>query len=443
MAQIILIFVLMKFIYIQSLAIKKNVDFPFRISIMESIVNSYIKSFLIRPFKEISNAIYLKNKVERMELLNAMEFCDIADELIELFIEEQLVFTEIKQFKILKSLFSTIGYNFNIKPIILWKSFDERVVKFSDIKSTQFHFNSTDFATTCLGEMVDYSNFRESLQQLNKSQNLNSRKHDLSTYKEVAGVYHFINTKGEVIYVGKAKKIRRRLQSHFSGKSKSNTIDYSQVDSIDVTYTGNDIIAQLLESENIKNLQPVYNTQQKIDPLPFVVHVSQTAKGIIKLQITKKEYKDNLPEKFYNRNSVKQELLKFSIQYNLCRKHCGVESSKGFCNNVKILNEKCVCNKEEPIDYYNKRFNKAFIQFKNRKSLVIYKLTGRHIEEDAFVFTINGIYQGYGYINKSEFVATENDILSYMKPQSNTYDSSRIVDSLKRNVKPENIFAIL
>jgi len=82
---------------------------------------------------------------------------------------------------------------------------------------------------------------------------------------ELPGVYHF-KKREEILYIGKAKNLRKRVRSYFRGK---NTIKgeriLQQSTSIDYTITSNELEALILEENEIKEHQPKYNIRLKDD----------------------------------------------------------------------------------------------------------------------------------------------------------------------------------
>lgn len=431
----------MIFIYIQTITTGKKDGIPYRLT-LKNDENSESESFNFRPESVIPKKIYELHHLDRLELLAAPPFCDIADELIEIFQNHQLVFSEARQFHILKGQFKTIGYNFNLAPKYLFysvaKDKTNAIQDFLEHNGNQKIYSST-YADAFVELMRIYQNESFDLQQASPPIYNPSHNFEMSTYKMAPGVYYFLDDFKEVIYVGKAKNIRKRLQSHFSKQTKASAIDYSKVKSITVEYSGNDTLAQLIESANIKALKPIYNTQQVADPAPYIINKGKTAKGIYKLQITRKDIKDNMPEKYFNRLSVKQSLENLCSEYELCRKHCGLEKVKGPCSNVTLKNISCVCAGNESIESYNKRFDLAFNSFQNKKTRKIYKLKGRNKNEDAFIYLVNGIYEGYGFIDKDVTISNVNDILGHLTRQSNNYDTSRIVSGLDKRISNEAI----
>lgn len=77
------------------------------------------------------------------------------------------------------------------------------------------------------------------------------------------GVYRFLRSNGDVLYVGKAKSLRQRVASHFGASStREHSIEMlTQVSDVQVTLTPTALEAALLENESIKALRPPYNVQ--------------------------------------------------------------------------------------------------------------------------------------------------------------------------------------
>lgn len=76
-----------------------------------------------------------------------------------------------------------------------------------------------------------------------------------------AGVYQMLGEKGEVIYVGKAKDLKKRISSYFSGRAKDpKTVSLlKHVSDIDITVATSENEAVLLECNLIKKHRPRYN----------------------------------------------------------------------------------------------------------------------------------------------------------------------------------------
>ncbi|KAA5970646.1 excinuclease ABC subunit UvrC [Pantoea sp. M_9] len=89
----------------------------------------------------------------------------------------------------------------------------------------------------------------------------------LSTVTSQPGVYRMYDAAGTVIYVGKAKDLKKRLSSYFRTQTGSRKTDVlvSNICNIDVTVTHTETEALLLEHNYIKLYQPRYNVLLRDD----------------------------------------------------------------------------------------------------------------------------------------------------------------------------------
>ncbi len=88
------------------------------------------------------------------------------------------------------------------------------------------------------------------------------------------GIYQYFDEKGKLLYVGKAKNIRKRVSSYFFSKAHTlKTIELVQkIKDIQFTIVNSEHDAFILENELIKNYQPKYNINLKDDKTyPYIV----------------------------------------------------------------------------------------------------------------------------------------------------------------------------
>ena len=96
-------------------------------------------------------------------------------------------------------------------------------------------------------------------------------KNTIKKLPQTPGVYFFKDKNEQIIYIGKAINIKKRIQSHFSSQAKKergwrNTIiDYSKIRTIDFIPTKTEKDALILESQLVKKHQPYYNLALKDD----------------------------------------------------------------------------------------------------------------------------------------------------------------------------------
>lgn len=84
------------------------------------------------------------------------------------------------------------------------------------------------------------------------------------TLPDQPGVYRMLRSNGDVLYVGKATSLKKRVSSHFSkqrGATERALEMLTQVSDVQFTETASALEAALLETEQIKALDPPYNVQ--------------------------------------------------------------------------------------------------------------------------------------------------------------------------------------
>ncbi len=88
----------------------------------------------------------------------------------------------------------------------------------------------------------------------------------VDTIPDEPGVYYFFDKNGSNIYIGKAKSLKSRVQSYFRNgnlTSKKVADMVRKVESIKWECTGNELSALVLESREIKRVQPKFNVMEK------------------------------------------------------------------------------------------------------------------------------------------------------------------------------------
>ena len=88
---------------------------------------------------------------------------------------------------------------------------------------------------------------------------------NLENIPNLPGCYLFLNSKGKIIYIGKAKNLKKRVSSYFNKKdldSKTKAL-VSHIKDIDFIVTQGEVEALLLENNLIKKNNPKYNINLK------------------------------------------------------------------------------------------------------------------------------------------------------------------------------------
>ena len=89
----------------------------------------------------------------------------------------------------------------------------------------------------------------------------------LKTLPDAPGVYRMMNAAGDVLYVGKAKNLKKRVSAYATGKVHSERLTRMVVETAEMLFvtTASETEALLLESNLIKQLKPRYNVSYRDD----------------------------------------------------------------------------------------------------------------------------------------------------------------------------------
>ena len=271
--------------------------------------------------------------------------------------------------------------------------------------------------------------FKEFLNKNSREATLppNLPKATFEALPSAAGIYYFKDKKGKVIYVGKAKDIKKRVLSHFYSKTKKSLNMVRETRDIDFEISGGELIALLMEDAAIKHHFPLYNKVAKRTIQSFSIFSYEDRKGILHLASNKGRLVPNPIITFYNVRDVRSFLEKLCAKYNLCPKYCHLQEAVSECSHYSIKNCKGICRNEETVEAYNNRVLEAIYDISDQKDDIIVKEKGRHTNEEAFVMIKDGEYLGYGFIEKTESINHIDDLHAYLSPQKNSVDIQKIL----------------
>jgi len=247
------------------------------------------------------------------------------------------------------------------------------------------------------------------------------------------GVYYFKNEQKEVIYVGKSNNIKQRVISHFYDKKKKERTMCLETADISYTETGSELIALLHESSEIKHLYPKFNRAQRKAGEAVGLFSYEDQKGIVHLAFNRLKLTPNPLMKFYSMAACRSMLEKVCEVFELCPKYCHLQTNVNACFHYQLQQCKGICTGKEAVESYNKRVYEAIKSLGLQTENLVIKESGRNNKEIGFALILNGIYQGFGYVDKNQDIKEPNDYLLYVKPQKDTRDIQRILKSYLAN----------
>lgn len=266
----------------------------------------------------------------------------------------------------------------------------------------------------------------------------------LHALPESCGVYYLHDAEGHVIYVGKSINIQKRIMEHFSKMTRKAAKLQEMVYEITYEITGSELVALLMESTEIKRLQPVINKTQKRKTRPFNVVIKKNIDGYLALDLQHGNSKDNDSEKiksFRSKKSAQQYIQWATREFQLCStiNNQTEVQKKCFLHTLGICKGACV-GKELPT-YYNERvftFMDSRPQFEKSDFLIIED--SKSDDGKAVIVIQDGEYYGYGFLSNEDLTGHPEDYLYHISPQeSNDEVHSIIYHHIRKNkviIKP-------
>lgn len=243
------------------------------------------------------------------------------------------------------------------------------------------------------------------------------------------GVYYFKDSKGKIVYVGKAINIKKRVLSHFYDKSNKEVLLCQATADIDYELSGSDLLALLMESAAIKHHYPLYNRAQKRKIQPYGIFSYEDRNGILHLAYNKLKMAPNSLTVFYSPTSCRLYLEEVCKNFKLCPKYCHLQENVKTCSHYRITNCDGVCRDTETVEDYNEKVIAALDQISSQREHFIIKEKGRTPLEDAFVIVKDSTYLGYGFVDKQFNITSPGDLDAYLINQPNTLETESIIKS--------------
>ncbi|MGZ8540752.1 MAG: exonuclease domain-containing protein [Chitinophagaceae bacterium] len=262
--------------------------------------------------------------------------------------------------------------------------------------------------------IIEKSLFRNSKEQVLPP---NVPKEHFDQLPYTPGVYYFHNEKGKIIYVGKAKNIRYRVNSHFSNNSESrqkqNFLRYTYAISYQPCAT--ELMANILESTEIKKLWPIFNYSQKSAERVYGIFLYEDQNGYYRLAIEKNKKHLKPVHTFHYLSDGHSILRKLIREYNLCPKLCFIQTAASTCDG--ILEKYCygACEHQEAPANYNARVQKAINSLTTRPSFAILE-NGLNADEQSCILIWEGCFFGMGYIPSDVQLSAPEELKNFLTP---------------------------
>lgn len=415
------------------------------------VVDQFIS--LVNPEIPIQPFVVKLTGINNAMLRSAPKFFEVAKRIIEI-TEDCIVVAHNAAFdyRILRTEFTRLGYDFK-RPTLCTVELSKKLipdqpsyslgklVRALGIPMADRHRASGDaMATVKLFKLLlSKDSEKEILKSLVKTEIKSGMSPKLLDIVEAlptkTGIYYIHNENGDLIYIGKSKNIKKRVNQHFTGSSSKSKKIQREVFAVTYEETGSELIALLKESEEIKINKPIYNRAQRKSIFQWALYEVLTNDGYLSLQLHKADGRKKEITSFASIQEGKNYLFKITEKFQLCQKINGLYETQNSCFQFKIKECNGACIQAEAPEIYNARVEEYLeeAQFGNQTLVVIDR--GRRTEERSAVLIENGIYKGYCFYDLNYQIMNIDILKNLIIPMQNNRDTRTIIQGYLRKNK--------
>ena len=280
----------------------------------------------------------------------------------------------------------------------------------------------------------------KSVTQIMTTKVQNIKKYIVDKLPESCGVYYFLNKEGQIIYIGKSVNMYSRALSHYNTDLKKSKAMLQDIHDVDFVETGSELISLLLESQEIKKHQPIYNRQRKKEIFTHAIDFFTDEQDIINLRIVPFEDSQNALLSFNHYTTARERLEQWIDEKELCLRYCGLTTEGSVCFHHQIKKCRGICAEQESIQTYNERVNTVVTAHTFPKKDFIILDKGRTHDEKSFILVQDYTYIGYGYLEENMSFTTIDDFCAHIETKQRHPDEHEIVRAwLKQQKNPRMI----
>nr|WP_315423943.1 exonuclease domain-containing protein [uncultured Pedobacter sp.] len=425
------------------------------------IVESY--TTLINPKQPIPDYITALTGIDDGMLMDAPAFNDVALQIYELLSDKVFVAHNVNfDYSFLKHHLAAAGYDLQCKKLCTVRLSRKLIPGKSSyslgklctalqipIQNRHRAAGDADATSILFNLLLEYDQegiIAEMLKKTSKEQVLPPHldKASILRLPNQPGVYYFKDSKGKIVYVGKAKDLKKRVASHFTGNTPNRQRqDFLRtIHHVDFVICGTELMALILEANEIKRLWPENNRAMKRYEHKYDLYVFEDQNGYLRLAIDKHKKNNNALQSFNSLLEGYNFLNQLVNKYQLCAKLCYLQKTATKC--YAHENGQCfgACSGIETVAVYNKKLNAALIDVQNQQPSFALVDEGRKEEEFSCLVVENGKFYGMGYFTDKNYLADglapiKNDLSTY---QSNSYILNLILNYAEQH--PQKLYKL-
>jgi DNA polymerase-3 subunit epsilon len=399
------------------------------------VVDTFIS--LVNPEKEIQPFVIKLTGINNKMLKTAPKFHEVAKRVVEITQDTVLIAHNAQfDYRILRTEFRRLGFNFERKTLCTVElsekllpeaesySLGKLVRSLGIAVSDRHRANGDALATLKLFKLLlakdsDKSILKEVVRAETLGELSSRQLAIVESLPTETGVYYLHNKDGDIIYIGKSKNIKKRVNQHFtSGGDKARKLQKG-IKKVSFEKTGSELVAILKEYEELKRNKPRFNQRQKKRLFTHCIHQKLNEKGVKVLEISPvNDVNEAVLTTFSNREGAKSFLSKINSHFQLTATRI---------ENNNLHNEKIA-----------QIFEKYSITGKNM--LLVEK--GREVGEYTAILLKNGEFKGLGFYDLNHQINNIHILESIITPMKGDANTKHLIETYLRKNRVHKIISL-
>jgi len=403
---------------------------------------------LVYPEQRIPEFIVKLTGISDRMVADAPRFYEIAKKVLDfctdcIFVAHNVSF----DYNVVRREYNRLGYDFRLPQLctvraarLIYPGFESyslgRITQELGIKLNERHRAGGDaLATVHLFKMMHEKDSEKlkTFVQYEINPKLVHRSLDLEIIEALpnkTGIYLFYNEHNHLIYIGKSKNIKSRVEQHLRNSRQEKGLRLIQeIARVEFELTGSETIALLRESHLVKHHKPKFNRALKKSNFSHGIFDELDINGYLRLVVRSLGKSASTPIiQFSSRKEASDFLDNVRSKYTLCEKYCGIKKVESSCFYYSIEECKGACLDIEATEIYNQRVQ-LFVDkltFERKSFFILDK--GRDKFEKSLVYVEKGVFIGFGF---APYHFNNLDVTGWRKfiqPQQENRDDKSIIN---------------
>ncbi|NKI32548.1 exonuclease domain-containing protein [Croceivirga thetidis] len=386
-----------------------------------SVTDKFIS--LINPEREIQPFVSKLTGINNKMLRTAPKFHEVAKRIIEITEDVTLVAHNAQfDYRILRTEFRRLGYDYQRKtlctvdlskqlmPDAESHSLGKLVRSLGIPVSDRHRANGDAIATLKLFKLLltkdsDKKIIKEVIRAETLGELSQVQLDIVESLPSETGVYYMHDKRGEIIFIGKTKNVKKRVNQHFTNVGDLARKLQKETKKVTFEKTGSELIALLKEQHEIKKNKPQYNKSGS-KGFTYGIYKKTDEHGKYLLKSEPKNGQSERLSSFTSLKSSRDFLRKLTSEYDL--------------------------EQEESVELHNQKILSLFEKYSiNNRNLILLD-RGRELGEQSAILIKHGQVKGYAFTELNHQVNSPEVLHKIATPIEDSDESTYIVESFLR-----------